>query len=104
MRQPRMSSHDPLQSSSARLHASAGGAHAPQAPDVHVDVPVLPHVVVQDFVLPAEHAPESTPLPSGPGIASRVGIASWPWDASNGLVASSPAARSSGPPASTGPA
>src|SRR5580704_2398707 len=54
-----MSSQDPLQSSSARLHTSAGGAQAPHAPEAQVSVPVDPHEVAQGRVAPAVQAPSS---------------------------------------------
>jgi hypothetical protein len=57
-----MSSQDPLQSSSARLHVSFGGAHAPHDPALHVSVPVEAQDVVQGRVSPEAHAPPPVPL------------------------------------------
>src|SRR5688500_8090102 len=62
---PQPSSAIPSQSSSAPWHASTGGTHAPS---VHVGpqvwVPVEPHAVAQDVVLPRTQAKPSSAVPS----------------------------------------
>src|SRR5437868_3081591 len=65
MRQPDVSSQRPLQSSSTRLHVSAGGLH-PESVHVslHVCVPPLPHAVVHDFhPVPFTHPDVSSTRP-----------------------------------------
>jgi hypothetical protein len=62
---PSPSSQAPLQSSSMPLHTSAGGEHALQPQlALHVREPVEPQLVMQDPVVPAQHANVSSHIES----------------------------------------
>jgi len=63
--QPDRSSGVPSQSSSLPLQVSAGGLQAPQLHvEVHVLVPVLPQLVVQEPLVPLQHENPSSHVPS----------------------------------------
>ncbi len=62
--QPKPSSHVPLQSSSTPLQTSAGGMQVPSAHVLsQVCIPVLPQLVVHDWLEPWTHAKVSSAVP-----------------------------------------